>query len=64
MNLQPIRPALPVTTLISRCKRCAGHVRSDTGFADLHDTPYRAYYCDACAAVLSRATLPPLKAAT
>jgi hypothetical protein len=49
MNLQRIRPALPVQTLLTRCERCKGVVRSDTGFADLDGPPFKAYYCAVCA---------------
>lgn len=66
MRLKPIAPALVLgkaQTLLSRCLRCRGHVRSDTGFEDLDGPPFRAYYCDACGVVLRRALLPPLPAA-
>lgn len=63
LNLQPIQPALVnggVQTLLARCVACGGHVRSDTGFADLDGEPFRAYYCAACGAAARRPELPPL----
>lgn len=59
MNLVPIKPALPVVTLLAPCLKCGGPIRSDTGFADLHGEPYKAYYCAPCAGLVNRPQLPP-----
>lgn len=67
MNLQPIKPATVMghaQTILAACLGCGGHVRSDTGYADLDGPPFRAYFCAECGATRRRPVLPPLPATT
>lgn len=47
MNLQPINP--PTPEFFFRCSACNALCGSRTGYADLDDVPFAAFYCAECA---------------